>query len=987
MTVEFRLLGDVEARVGGQRLEIGHARQRCVLAALLIDVNRPVPLEQLVDRVWSDRPPYSARSSLTSYVSRLRNLFGDAQGVTLSREPGGYVLATEPSSVDLHRFHAAVSQARATTDPHEAATAFDRALAIWRGEPFASLDTPWFNDVRNALQAELLSVQLDRNDVALRAGRHADLLVELLAAHAAHSLDERLAGQLMLTQYRCGRQADALVTYRQMRRRLVDELGLDPGPALRRVHQQILAGDTEERPAGVVDVVAMAADPRDETPPDPPAVDTPHWGLLRRVTSYVGHEQELARTLDALRTGPLVTLAGVGGVGKTRLALEVARLDQERFDDGVWVCELGPLAHGEGVGDTVAAALRLRPQQGLGIDESVVQYLRSRAGLLVVDNCEHVLEAAAGLVERIVQECAGMSVLVTSRQPLGVEGEQIVMIQPLPVEEATRLFADRARASRPDFRLDQEPTGAVAEICRRVDCLPLAVEIAAARMRMMSARDVVRRMDHLYVLRGGVRGALPRQQSLNATIDWSYRLLTEAEQALFMRLSVFAGSFDLEAAHGVCGDDVAWEDETLDLLAGLVDKSMVVVRSVTNRTRYGVLETLRAYGRERLREEGAEQECVVRHAVYFTELAERAAVGLQGAEEREWVERMLPDYDNLRTAFDQAMAEPDIDLALRLVASVSGLVGQRIGYEVTRWAGRVVDVADPDHPLYPAAVGTVARGAWNDADYQRARRLAALAEGRVVPPITARFAYPADVAADAALFEGDARGALTYWNGEAENARRDGNSIRLVWTAFVLSVCHGVLGSPQVAVPVALEAVAVADATGNPTARSMAYFALAYPLKMSEPDRALELFDDAARLAGEVQNFWWYGIALMEAAATRAVHGDPASAARMFIDVIDHWDRVGDLNQQWVNLRYIARLFVRVGDDDQAACLYCAVLKAGKRPPFRGTQLESLIDRLGADRFDSYRASAAEGPATVARVRSQLQVYARGTAAPVQEAV
>ncbi|VBA38041.1 Regulatory protein AfsR [Mycobacterium innocens] len=230
MTVEFTLLGDVEARVDGRRLEIGHARQRCVLVALLIDVNRPIPVGRLVDRVWSDRPPYRARNSLAGYVSRLRNLLAESEGASISREPGGYVLAADPLSVDLHRFRRVAAQARATDDPLQAALLFDKALAIWSGEPFATLDTPWVNDVRSALQAEKLSVELDRNDTALRIGKHAELLVEISAAQAAHPLDERLAGQLMLAQYRCGRQADALETYRRVREQLVDELGIDPGP-------------------------------------------------------------------------------------------------------------------------------------------------------------------------------------------------------------------------------------------------------------------------------------------------------------------------------------------------------------------------------------------------------------------------------------------------------------------------------------------------------------------------------------------------------------------------------------------------------------------------------------------------------------------------------------------------------------------------------------------------------------------------------------
>ncbi|MGB8504738.1 ATP-binding protein, partial [Mycobacterium sp.] len=509
---------------------------------------------------------------------------------------------------------------------------------MWHGDPFPSLDTPWVNDVRTALEAERLSVALDRNDVALRAGRHAELLPPLAAELNSHPLDERLAGQLMLAQYRSGRQADALDTYRQMRERLVEELAVDPGPSLRQVHQQILDGD-HEVPARAV-----------RTPDRPAVVDLP-----RRATSFIGRDQEMERVITALREGPLVTLTGVGGVGKTRLALEAAWRGQKRFADGVWVCELAPLDASEAVSHAIAATLRLQQQQGLGIEETVIEYLRTRELLLIVDNCEHVLDAAAALLAQIVQHCQRISVLATSREALGIEGERVLLVPPLPVEDATRLFADRARASRPDFDLDSEPVGAVAEICQRLDGLPLAIELAAARMRAMSSLDVARRLDGLRLLSGGARGALPRQQSLAATIDWSYRLLTEPEQSLFMRLSVFAGGWDLEAAHGVSGTDGASEDDTLELLTGLIDKSMVMMRSGIDRSRYGVLETLRAYGRERLREKGIDDRYAARHAVYFTELAERAAAGLQGADERAWVERMLPDYDNLRAAFERAM--------------------------------------------------------------------------------------------------------------------------------------------------------------------------------------------------------------------------------------------------------------------------------------------------------------------------------------------
>jgi predicted ATPase len=586
--------------------------------------------------------------------------------------------------------------------------------------------------------------------------------------------------------------------------------------------------------------------------------------------------------------------------------------------------------------------------------------------LLVVDNCEHVVDETARLLDQIAGHCPRVSLLATSREALGVGGERIMPVEPLSVEDATALFADRARASRPDFDLDQEPVGAVAEICRQLDGLPLAIELAAAKMRAMSSLDVARRLDRLRLLSGGNRGAMPRQQSLAATIDWSYRLLSEPEQSLFARLSVFAGGFDMEAAHGVCGEDDTTDDDTLDLLAGLVDKSMVIVRSGGTRTRYGVLETLRAYGRERLREAGIERGLGLRHAHYFTELAEQAAAGMHGADEQAWVLRMLPDYDNLRAAFEHVIADRDIDLAMRLVTSLPEFVHLRIGYESSGWAERLLDDAAPDHPLFAALSGFAARGAWNRGDFDRARSIAALAEGRVPARGNGRVAYPGDVLADLALYEGDPRAALAHYDAEMSRARADDDPIRLVWTLFYVAICQAALRIDDEGVAPAEEAVQVADATANPTARSMARYALGLVLKKSEPDRALTLFDEAARLAESVQNFWWHGIALMEAASTRAVHGDPATAATELVAVIDHWDRVGDWSQQWLNLRYVTRFLIRVGADEDAAVMHGALLRAGRQSPLSAAQLASVGDGSG---------ESLNGPDAVSRARAALTRY------------
>jgi predicted ATPase/DNA-binding SARP family transcriptional activator len=951
VAVEFRLLGDVEARSDEQRLDIGPTRQRCVLVALLVDVNRPIPADQLIDRIWADDLPRRARNALAGYLSRLRQVITTDGGVEIAREPGGYVLKADPASIDLHRFRQLTSQARSTAEAVDADRLLCEALELWRGDPFATLDTPWLNEVRTALEAERLAVVLDRNDAGLRAGRHGELLPQIALMARNHPLDERLAGQLMLAQYRCGRQADALDTFRVMRDRLVEELGADPSPALRQVHQRILDGD----PGYIIA----------EPPPRAPVETRPHAGLPRRATSFIGREDDVASVGAALRHGPLVTLTGVGGVGKTRLAVEAAGREEEQFGDGAWLCELAPLDEGSAVNHAVAVALRLQQQQGLDIEATVIEYLRTRELLLVVDNCEHVLDAAAKLIDQIVRHCPKVVVLATSREAIGVEGERILPVPPLPVEDATRLFADRARAGRPDFDLDHEPVGAVSEICRRLDGLPLAIELAAARMRVMGSLEVARRLDKLRLLSGGARDAMPRQQSLAATIDWSYRLLTAAEQELFIRLSVFAGGFDLEAAHGVCGADDDTEDDTLELLTGLLDKSMVTMRSGTGTSRYGVLETLRAYGRDRLRENDIYDACASRHAQYYTELAQRAAAGMHGTDERAWVERMLPDYDNLRAAFEHVMADSDLDTALRLVTSLPEFVHLRIGYESSGWAERVVELTYPDHPLYVAAVGFAARGAWNRGEFVRAESLATLAQGRVPGRGNGRVAYPGDVLADVTLYKGDAATALAHYDGEVARARRDDDPIRLVWTLFYVSICLAALRSPEDGVGAAEESLLVAESTANPTARSMARYALGLVLKKSEPDRALTLFDEAAELAASVQNFWWHGIALMEAAATRAVHDDPASAARALIEVLDHWDRMGDWSQQWLNLRYVARFLVRVGAEDDAVALHFALVAAGRLSPLGLDQLSALGDQQ----------QALTGAEAVVRARASLARY------------
>jgi predicted ATPase/DNA-binding SARP family transcriptional activator len=939
--VRFRILGPLQVEDADGPVALGGPKPRTLLAVLLVARGEVVPADRLVAALWGDDPPAGALTALRAYVSRLRGILGGA--ANLRHRAPGYSLSLGTATLDAAEFEQLVGAARAAASAGDHARAvadLDGALALWRGDALAEFADDEFATTEAVRLTELRTTALEeRAEALLEQGRAADALPELEALVRRHPSRERPAVALMRALYATGRQADALAAYHELRTRLDDELGVQPAAPARALYQRILVHD----PA-----LAAAA---------------PQGNLPRRVSGFVGRDREVAGVRAVLRAGPLVTLTGVGGAGKSRLAVEVAARERARFADGAWLCELAALPDGSPVGDAVAAALGIQQRSGLSIEQTVIEYLRARTLLLVLDNCEHVLAPAARLVAEIVQQCPEVVLLATSREALGVDGEQLWPVPPLPVEDATALFVQRARAVSPDFRLDKAAADAVAAICARLDGLPLGIELAAARMRVMSPMEVARRLEDAPLLGGG-RGSVARHQSLVSAIDWSYRLLPEPEQRLFRSMSVFAGGADLHGVHRVA-DPSATEDDVVDRLTRLVDRSMVVAESAV-RTRYRMLETLRAYGRSRVEAEGAAGDLGRMHAAYYVELAERAAVGLQGPDERAWVDQALPDYDNMRAAFVQASADGDADLAVRLVAAVPELVHLRVGYEASGWAERVLDEADPGNPRYVAAVGAAARGAWNRGDFTLARRLAQQAGRRRPLPGTARIAYPGDVLADVALYEGDVDIALRHYADETQRARGDGDRVRLVWTLYYVAVCQAARRAPERGVGAALESLDVAETTANPTAQSMARYALGLVLKKSEPGRALALFDEAAELAAAVRNFWWQGIAMMEAAATRAVHDDQVAAARAFRGVLDHWERVGDSTQQWLNLRYVARLLKRVGAESDAATMHVFLVAAGKPSPLDPRDLPAV------SRHDERGGSRAAERAAVAHARTAL---------------
>jgi len=932
--MQFRMLGPLTVENDRGPVALGGPKPRALLAALLVEAGRVVSADRLVVALWGESPPPGAVSALRAYASRLRGALGAGQ--RLRFQAPGYVLSLDGAALDAVVFeqHLGAARRAAAADDHAAALQrLDAGLALWRGDALAEFADLEFAAAEAGRLNELRAGAVeDRLEALVRLGRPADAIPELEALARRHPTRERTTVVLMHALYGSGRAADALAAYHALRQHLADELGVDPGQDAEQAYLQVLAHD--------------------------PALTTgrPTGNLPRAATELVGRDDDVAGARAALQAAPLVTLTGVGGVGKSSLAIEIAHRERDRFPDGGWLCELASLPDGGPVGHAVAAALSVQQRPLLTIEQTLIEYLRGRSLLLVLDNCEHVLDRAAQLVAEIVRHCPGVAVLATSRERLGVAGERLWAVPPLPIEAGSRLFVARATAARPDFHLDPASAQAVATICAQLDGLPLGIELAAARMRAMSPVEVAERLAGGGLLGEGP-GPVARHRSLAAAVDWSFRLLPEPEQELFARLSVFAGGCDARAAHRVCLPDTD-EDTAVDLLARLVDRSLVVAQRAGHRTRYRVLETLRAYGRGRL---GGDLDAVAgAHARHYTELAEEAALALRGPAEQAWVERVLPDYDNLRAAFERAFADRDADLVLRLATSMGELTNLRVGYESVTWAERALALAGPEHPLWPAAVGAAARGAWNRAEFARARTLVARAGGREPLPFTSRTSYPADVLADVQLYEGDVDPALTYW--EHESARAT-DPIRLVWTLYYVAICHAVKREPAAGVAAARESVRIAEETANPTALSMARYALGLVLKKTEPEASLALFEEAGKLAAAVRNFWWHGIALMEAAATRGVHGDPTRACAEFLDVLDHWDRVGDWTQQWLNLRYITRLLARLGADDDARVLHRCLLAAGKPSPLHDV---GPIDVVGAPM---------SGADAVARARSALRSH------------
>jgi predicted ATPase len=653
--VDIAVLGPLELRAGtGETVPVAGARLRTLLVLLALDANRVVSADRLIDGVWGEDPPAAAGNALQALVSRLRRA-----GLSIEGTPAGYRLVIDPDRVDVHRF-----TRLAAGSPTE-------ALALWRG-PLEFPEVARGNAIR--LEGLRLSAVQQRIAAELGEGR-TGLVPELEALVAAHPLDEPLAALLIRALTVEGSPGRALEVFERTRRRLADTLGTDPSPELAGLHLELLRGEPAPRPRG---------------------------NLPAEVSSFVGRDVDLRTVRELIAEHRLVTLTGPGGSGKTRLSVEVGIALRAAQPDGVWRVELAPVTDPAEIAQTILTTLGLRSQVLLARPKRIGQFetavesmepldrLRDAVGgkdmLLILDNCEHLIDAAARVADELLRASPGLRLLATSREPLGIPGERLYPVEPLELPPAdadpataaqypaVRLLLDRAAG----FALTTTTTTPAVRICRALDGMPLAIELAAARLRTLPVEALAERLaDRFRLLTGGSRTALPRHQTLRAVVDWSWDLLTEPERTLWRRFAIFYGGADVVSVERVCGADI-------DLLGALVDKSLLVLAG----GRYRMLETIREYGLERLAEAGETERMRLAQAGYLLELTTEAEPQLRRADQLVWLRRLGVEQDNLHAAVRAAIEAGDAATAVALTARLGWywwLSGHRAeGLAVTR---------------------------------------------------------------------------------------------------------------------------------------------------------------------------------------------------------------------------------------------------------------------------------------------------------------
>ncbi|MGO8871749.1 MAG: AfsR/SARP family transcriptional regulator [Acidimicrobiales bacterium] len=726
--MHFKILGSLAVEDERGPIEVAGVRRRALLLRLLVSANVPVPDDRLVEDLWDDAPGLGTPSTLASHVSLLRQLIGRDRIV---RRSGGYLLVADDWELDAATFRSeAASGTRELAKGHaeSATTQLNRALERWRGPPLMDAgEMAWAQGPRAGLEELRLTSEESLVEARLALGEHQALITTIESAVLEEPLRERRWGQLMLALYRSGRQAEALRAYQRLRKILGDELGIEPSVELDSLENAIVLQKPEldwHRDRSTIGS-GIAIDP--SAPTQAPATQgrrrTPHPHLPARRTQMVGRRPELVRLVAELQRRRVISLTGPGGIGKSRMALEAAWALTDSFREGCQWVELAALSDSTDVVGAVAAALGvLAPDVG-SVDDAVIEWLRDRRQLIVLDNCEHVLEAVTGLVDKVASQCTDVTVLTTSRSPLGVAGEVVWPLRPLVLEEAVGLFEERVFEVDAGITITEADRVTSRRICERTDGLPLAIEIAAARSRTLSFADILDLLPRTFD--DPVPTAVPeRHHSLEASIDWSLQLLGEDQRHLFARLSVFPASFDVAAAVAVGGAGTGGgRPGDVDLLL-LVNHSMLLVDHAKAHSRFRLLEAMRDVGRRILDGTGAAAAITDRHCDHYCRRSaeiERVALGPGGGE---GLVQFALEWDNLRAALDRALERGDLDQARILVGSTGHWAVRNLRSEHRIWTHRTLSLASDVSRTEPVLLALAARWAGIAGDHRRALALA-----------------------------------------------------------------------------------------------------------------------------------------------------------------------------------------------------------------------------------------------------------------------
>ena len=912
------MLGPLEVIHDDEASTPSGAKERTILARLLLEPARVVSADALLEAAWPDSEPGAAARSLGVRLANLRAFLEPsrppgAPSTLLVRDGGGYRLVADPEQVDAVRLERLVGDA-ATLPPAGALKAYESALALWRGAPFGDVAYAEFAQAEIRRLEELRARAAEGRARALvDRGRHEEALPELQRLAAAEPLREELACVHALALYRCGRQVDALAVLRELGAALV-ELGLEPQAATRELERAMLVHDASLVPAA--------------------------RRLPARPSRFFGREADLARAERLVSESPLVTVAGMGGAGKTRLALELAHRAR------AWWCELAPVAEDADVAGAVA--------ETLGDGE--------HSGLLVLDNCEHVLDGAAAATEELLRRSPGLHVLATSRAPLGVDGEQVLRLGGLEPDAAGDLFLDRSQAAC--GMVD----AAVEELCRRLDGLPLAIELAAGRTRSLAPSEIVARLDERFtLLTVAGRRSSTRHSPLRAAIGWSYDLLDEPQRRLFERLSVFARDCTLEDAESICAGDGVAREEVAPLLDELVAHSLVVASAAGGRTRYSLLETLREYAAERLAARGEREWLAERHAEHCIAHARRAT-------EVGYLEPRLPlvdEFDALRAAVRWCERDERPDRAFTLVEALWWISVSRHAEEIALLAEETLRRWPAVHALRLRVLGAASVARLFNGDVEAAQRHAeaaiALEAGLGEAALLARRTL-----AHIAFFGGDLMRAAVRWHDQAWLARAAGyDALACEATGFTVQLLQAD-GDVEAAAELAAGMRAEAERLGSPLLEAWSSYVSGVVLLEADPAGARARLEEALALARAADYHHMIRFNLRALGIGACLSGDDAEASARLLAALEHDEARSDAASQWTTLLAIAVVLAERDRLDAAAALLGAIRRWPAAP---------YLSRLAARARERVAGRAATGEldleAAKALARTELRAGAR----------